>query len=204
MYGASYPDTVKILKMNKKFKIEGFIDDVKYGKDKTFMGEKILGNVGTIDKYVNENFNFVNNVFNPIKKREKIHKILQQHDAKIVSVIHPNVDTSLSCIGKSVWIHDGVKIGANAQIGNNVVIRFNSIINHDNVIEDFVFISPGVVLAGRVRIKRNTFIGSGAVVLPNKTIGENSIVGAGSVVIKDIPDNCTYAGNPARELKGYL
>ena len=27
------------------------------------------------------------------------------------------------------------------------------------------------------------------------------IVGAGSVVVKDIPDNCVVAGNPARVIK---
>ena len=35
----------------------------------------------------------------------------------------------------------------------------------------------------------------------NITIGNNVIVGAGSVVVKDIPDNCVVAGNPARVIR---
>ncbi|EFK11587.1 conserved hypothetical protein [delta proteobacterium NaphS2] len=29
-------------------------------------------------------------------------------------------------------------------------------------------------------------------------IGSNAVVGAGSVVIKDVPDDCVVAGNPAK------
>ena len=43
-------------------------------------------------------------------------------------------------------------------------------------------------------------IGSNATLLP-VTIGENAEVGAGAVVIKDVPDNCIVAGNPARIIK---
>ena len=32
----------------------------------------------------------------------------------------------------------------------------------------------------------------------NVTIGNNVIIGAGCVVTKDLPDNCTVVGNPAR------
>ena len=49
-------------------------------------------------------------------------------------------------------------------------------------------------------IKRGAIIGSNTTLLP-VTIGENSIVGAGSVVTKDIPDNCIFAGNPAKIIK---
>lgn len=201
IYGASYPDTLEIIRKNKKIKVIGFIDDIKYGTDDYFMGEKILGDIHQIKKYVKTNYFFINNVFNPPKNRKKVQLILNKCNAKTLNVIHPNLDIANVDIGENIWIHDGVKIGANAKIGNNVVIRFNSIINHDNIIEDDVFISPGVILAGHVKIKKNTLIGTGAIILPHITIGENVIVGAGSVVNKDIPNNCTYVGNPARELK---
>jgi acetyltransferase-like isoleucine patch superfamily enzyme len=47
------------------------------------------------------------------------------------------------------------------------------------------------IVGDRVRI------GSNSTILPVK-IGNNVIIGAGSVVTKDIPDNVTVYGNPAR------
>ena len=43
-------------------------------------------------------------------------------------------------------------------------------------------------------------IGSNSTILP-VNIGNRSIIGAGAVVIKDVPDNCVVAGNPAKIIK---
>lgn len=39
------------------------------------------------------------------------------------------------------------------------------------------------------------------VIIGGVNVGNNVIVGAGSVVVKDIPDNCVVAGNPARIIR---
>lgn len=43
----------------------------------------------------------------------------------------------------------------------------------------------------------NVMLGANVLILGNITIGNNVVVAAGSVVIKDVPDNCMVAGNPA-------
>ena len=60
---------------------------------------------------------------------------------------------------------------------------------------------PGANISGNVRIADATLIGSGATILQGLTIGKNCIVGAGAVVTKDLPDNCTAVGVPARIIK---
>ncbi|MEM8594078.1 MAG: acyltransferase [Pseudomonadota bacterium] len=52
-----------------------------------------------------------------------------------------------------------------------------------------------------VVIGDNVWIGDHATVLKGVRIGDNSVVAAGSVVTKDIPENCIYAGNPAKLIK---
>lgn len=52
--------------------------------------------------------------------------------------------------------------------------------------------------AGRIKIGNNVFIGQNVMILKGVTIGNNVIIGANSLVNKDIPDNCVYAGNPAK------
>lgn len=56
---------------------------------------------------------------------------------------------------------------------------------------------------GRPIIGNNVNLGANVVIIGNIHIGDNVIVGAGSVVVKDIPDNCIVAGNPARIIRFY-
>lgn len=44
----------------------------------------------------------------------------------------------------------------------------------------------------------NVDVGANVVVIGGVRIGNNVKIGAGSVVTKDVPDNCTVVGNPAR------
>ena len=53
----------------------------------------------------------------------------------------------------------------------------------------------------RPYLERNVIVGANAVVLGGVHIGNNVKIGAGAVVTKDIPDNCTVVGNPARIVK---
>lgn len=54
---------------------------------------------------------------------------------------------------------------------------------------------------GRVRIGANSVIGAFSVVRCGVSVGSNVTTGIGSVILKDIPDNRTAIGNPARVVK---
>lgn len=50
-------------------------------------------------------------------------------------------------------------------------------------------------------IGNNVNIYTGSILAGGITIGNNVDIGAGSVVLKDIPDNCVVAGNPAKIIR---
>ena len=50
-------------------------------------------------------------------------------------------------------------------------------------------------------LAENVMIGAGAKVLGPIEIGANSKIAAGAVVLKDIPENCTAVGIPARVVR---
>ena len=89
-------------------------------------------------------------------------------------------------------------ITPNPTIGDNVVVNTGSQVNHDNVIEDHVYIASGVVLSGGVRIKSNTLLDDGVIVTLGRTVGSDCIIGAGAVITKDTSDKIVAYGNPSK------
>ncbi len=133
--------------------------------------------------------------------REKIQTQLSQYLGDPVNAIHPSAVISASAkMGSGVMIAANTTINPLAEIGTGVVCNTSSSIDHECIIGDFSFIAPGAVLCGNVTVGRSSFVGANAVIRQGVTIGNNVIIGAGTVVIKDIPDNTTVIGNPARKL----
>ena len=96
----------------------------------------------------------------------------------------------------------GSIINTGTKIGKHCIINTKSSLDHDNIIENYVHISPGATLAGTVHIKEKTWICAGATIINNITIAKNNIIGAGSVVIKDInKEDSIYVGVPTRKIK---
>lgn len=108
-------------------------------------------------------------------------------------------------------IGEGTTVGAfcdiGGKVGRNCKIQTQVSIPPLTVIEDSVFIGPGVKICNDKRmngnlkgytIREGAKIGAGAIIVAN--VGKNSIVGAGSVVISDVPGGATVVGNPAREI----
>jgi sugar O-acyltransferase (sialic acid O-acetyltransferase NeuD family) len=133
--------------------------------------------------------------------REKIHSQVSQFLGEPVNAIHPS-----AVISSSVKMGTGIMVAANAtlnplvQLGKGVICNTGSSIDHECVIGDFTHIAPNAVLCGNVTVGNGSFIGANSVIRQGVRIGNNVIVGAGSVVLKDIPDNATFVGNPAKQL----
>jgi len=129
--------------------------------------------------------------------------------------------------GQGVSIREDNVIGDDTTIGTNSVLEFGNRVGsrvhlhsrcflERTVIEDDVFIGPGVVFTddphpmlcprfldcvGGAKVRRLARIGAGVTVLPGLEIGCDSLVGAGSVVVRDVPAGTVVVGNPARALK---
>ena len=106
-----------------------------------------------------------------------------------------------STIGKGTLILPGSVIDADVNIGDFCIINNNATISHNVRVNDFVHIAINVAIAGGVEIGEGTLIGAGAIILPEIKIGKWVTIGAGAIVTKDIPDNCTAVGAPAKPIK---
>lgn len=148
-------------------------------------------------------------------------------------------------LGGHVVIHDGVRIGAGARIGDHAQLREGARVGaaatigayvsvdpgvvvgdrasvqtrcylaRGTVLEEDVFVGPGVTLTnddtmGRhlpdeplrgVALRRACRIGGGAVVCPGVEIGEEAFVAAGAVVAADVAPRAVVMGVPARPVR---
>ena len=109
--------------------------------------------------------------------------------------IHPGAK-----IGKNLFIDHGmgVVIGETSEIGNNVTLYHAVTLGGS---------SPSIDSERQRDEKRHptigddVVIGSGAQIIGPVNIGNNARIAANAVVVKDVPDNTTMVGIPAKAVK---
>ena len=107
------------------------------------------------------------------------------------------------------WYRPGDRyflISQTTKIGNGVLIAhpYATVINAESIGDNFSCIhctTLGAKESGRPTLGNNVSLGANVTIIGPVRIGNNVIVGAGSVVVKDIPDNCVVAGNPAKVIR---
>ncbi len=94
----------------------------------------------------------------------------------------------------------GTILTVDISIGRHAIINLGCTIGHDAKIGDFVTIYPGANVSGQAVVGERVELGTGMQVLQGIHICAGCIVGAGAVVVRDITEEGTYVGVPARRL----
>lgn len=182
----------------RKWNYIAFIDD--NDNIKSAMNIDVIGKTTDVFKYIKDYDIFVGIGNNKI--REQFQKRLENAGANIPILIHPKSVVSDSInIDVGTVIMAGTVINCCTFIGKGCIINTNVSIDHDNKIGDYVHISPGVHTAGTVKIGNGTWLGIGSAINNNIDIVGNCIIGAGAVVVKNIVEEGTYIGVPARKIE---
>ncbi|MFT4144727.1 MAG: acetyltransferase [Mobilitalea sp.] len=133
------------------------------------------------------------------RKREEIQLKLEAAGASIATILHPNVILGGNVtIGEGSVVMAGVIINTDTKIGKGCILNTAATIDHENNIEDFVHLSPGVHTAGNVKVGTLTWLGIGSSVIQNITIEKDCMIGAGAVVVNNLQVTGIYLGVPAK------
>ena len=109
----------------------------------------------------------------------------------------------------SIWSNTVVDYGC--RIGDRVKIHANCYVAQFTLLDDDVFLAPGVTIANDLypgdersaKLMTGPHIGAGAqigvnvTILPFVRIGAGAMIGSGSVVTRNIPEGMVAYGNPA-------
>jgi acetyltransferase-like isoleucine patch superfamily enzyme len=118
-------------------------------------------------------------------------------------------------LGERSVLGRGSTIDFDTRVGARVSIQTLVYVTAGTIVEDDVFIGPGVVmtnddamgrhgpdtpLRGPV-LKRACRVGGGVALCPGVVIGEEAFIAAGAVVIRDVPERAVVMGVPGRVVR---
>ena len=118
---------------------------------------------------------------------------------------------SARCLSQLARTFTGIEIHPGATIGSGLFIDHGMgvVIGETTIIGDNCTLYQGVTLGGTGKDKGkrhptlgdNVLVGAGARVLGPISVGNNSKIASGAVVLKDVPENSTAVGIPARVVR---
>ncbi len=186
-----------------QYQVAGFFDDYKK-KGEMVSGIGVLGGTKDISTC------FKNNEFDELmigigyKHMVFRKKMYETYSSSIPfgKVVHSSSYIDSSCsISNGVFILPGCVLDCHVVIEENVLLNTGCIIAHNSCVGKHSFLSPGVKIAGFVKVKEDCNIGINTTIIDNITINSNIQTGGGTVVIKDLEKPGLYVGNPARFIR---
>ena len=181
-----------------EFVIKGYLDS-NLDAFKDYNGYPPV--LGTVEEYIIQDHDvFICAIGGIQQKKKTVNQILAKNGS-FINLIH-----------KSAYIGDFVKMGTGIFMG------YDTVISNDTHIDDFVLINSRALIGHDCRIGKYSLIGVSAFVAGNVDIGEDttlhpkvslmrgisvgrkSTVGLGAVAVKDIKENSTVFGNPAKQI----
>jgi len=183
----------------EEFLIKGFLDDDK-DTLKGFDGYPRI--LSSVEDYLIE----TNDVFicslGSIQWTEYYINIILNKEGEFINLIHKNAVLRTNVkLGYGIIIGAGSLISTDVTIGNFTQIMSYCILGHDVIVRKYCRLGDYTFIGGFSTIEDNAFLGVRSTVLARLKVGKGSTIGAGSIVIRNVKENTTVFGNPAKKIE---
>ncbi|MBR0173715.1 MAG: acetyltransferase [Lachnospiraceae bacterium] len=183
------------------WEIMGYIEDNEDLYGKVVCGYPVLGGHDVIEQWPEEIW-VIAAIGSPRARKHTISRVSPFSHIRFATLIDPGVVISEAVeIGEGSMICAGSVLTVDVRIGNHVIINLDCTIGHDAVLEDYVTLYPSVNVSGSVTVGTGSELGTSSAIIQSVHIGRNVVIGAGAVVIRDIQNDVTAVGNPAKPLR---
>lgn len=170
--------------------IVGLVDDGREPGEQT-LGVPVLGGANALAPILEAGCILAVNAVGGIgamSSRIHVFERLRSAGFDFPSLIHPSaVVEPNATVEKGAQVFPLAYVGSEAKIGFGCIVNTGAIVSHDCVLEDYVNLAPGSILAGAVHIGEGTLIGMGVTINLNVRIGPGARVGNGATVKADVP-----------------
>lgn len=182
-------------------KIKGFLDDDEHIQGTFFSKKPVLGKIA--DWMNHSECEFVVAIAAPRIRKKIVNIILTNGCNQFATLIDPavSIDQENARVGKGSVICAGSVCTLDVEIGEHCIINKLCSIGHDVKVDDFVTLSPLVMLGGNSHIQTGVEIGASSCIRQQLTVNYGAMLGMGSVLTKNAPQNTLLVGNPAMPIR---
>jgi UDP-perosamine 4-acetyltransferase len=192
---------IELLCTASEIELVGLIDDYAENAGREISGLSVIGTSADLHRLRGEGLEAAVFGFGAARGRAAALSALEEAALALPVLVHPTAFVAPSAeLGPGCQLLARAYVGPGARVGHGALVNTGAIVEHDVEVGDAAVIDPGAVVAGRVNVGSEAEVGAGAVVLPDTQVGVGAIVGAGAVVTRDVPENRTVVGMPARVL----
>ena len=183
---------------HKEFDIKGFLDD----KADALEGyDNYPPIVGTVESYKIQPDDVFICALGDVYYKKHYAEIILNKGGHFMNVIHPSVHLGTNVhLGKGCIIAGNVWIDSDTKIGDFVTLQVGALIGHDCQIDDWSIIDSACFLAGFVHLEESVTIHPHSSIIPHIIIHSGATINIASTVIREVKENATVMGNPAREM----